>query len=816
MISTQFTICIVGKDQVSYLEECIGQASKITQEILYLDLGSKDGSAEKAVDLGASVIKAGDSLEETGKLVNKATSSNWLLFQRANEKIEARPTKIELDKLLKNKNVDAYAVTAKNTVKYDMLEPFQLIKKLNQFKNVKHSVYVSEFQIRLVRRKYTTGCLDFIINSNVETLSEIRNQIIEELVIIELIQPDEKDEPLPVEDHDLKCLKGEINYDVAPDEEMVELSEAYTGFRVLHKGYFDSFIKGAKLGFGNMRMYIPMLKFLVEHGYFKEAQDLFESWIQNRSEEEIYNTNIMGGFIYSNLLHVDRAIKCYERIIASQKSSLSLSNLGKLYLIKGERGKAIKCLKEVEDVKGDIFLKNRILSIIDNPDWKPVTLSLCMIARDEENTIRQVLESVQGIADEVIVVDTGSSDRTKEIVRELGGKVVEMLWKDDFSAARNRSLQEATCDYVLCMDADEYIDPRHRFPLAVLKKLLSAGKDMASVTKIEPPKKEKALSIQAWLDTYKEYEIVEYQVRLFPRKAGIEYKGALFESTDESLRRMGIKVASNDMLRITHSLDNRAYRDNRKISAALKSFGSIKEPIKLVEGGLLFLRLGDLERAYPWFEKAERINPQLASKIALLYAKQDQFERAKAVNKRALEHFPESSELILSLSELYYKEGNYNEVISTLNGQIEAIDRDLDPDDAARAVYYHGIASLETGNLGDGIEYLAFAHEKNPANILYKIAGIYAFSKADQWEEALQAAAQIAEEEEIDIPDKVNDFVDVGWVFMEMNRHFTGTGKTEEANLCQKVLEDIIKTKISGEEDIQRMSAVIEGIRSGI
>ena len=121
MGNIQFAICIVGKDQVSCLEQCIGQASKVTQEILYLDLGSKDGSAEKAVELGAKVIKSGDSLEETGKLVNKATSSNWLLFQRADEKIEARPTKIELDKLLKNKDVDAYVVTTKNTVKYDKL-----------------------------------------------------------------------------------------------------------------------------------------------------------------------------------------------------------------------------------------------------------------------------------------------------------------------------------------------------------------------------------------------------------------------------------------------------------------------------------------------------------------------------------------------------------------------------------------------------------------------------------------------------------------------------------------------------------------------
>ena len=207
------------------------------------------------------------------------------------------------------------------------------------------------------------------------------------------------------------------------------------------------------------------------------------------------------------------------------------------------------------------------------------------------------------------------------------------------------------------------------------------------------------------------------------------------------------------------------------------------------------------------------MNPELSAKIGKLYSGQNKLEMAKDILTGALEQFPDSSELILSMAEVYYKEENHNDVINILANRIEAIDRDLEPDDAARAVYYHGIASLETGNLGDGIEYLAFAHEKNPANILYKIAGIYAFAKVDEWEEALQLAGQLADEEGIEISMReVNDFVDMGQIFVEMNRHFTGTGKTEEATLCQKVVEDIIKTKISGEENIQRMSAVIEGM----
>jgi len=465
------------------------------------------------------------------------------------------------------------------------------------------------------------------------------------------------------------------------------LSEAYTGFRIVHKGQLEGFLAGAQSGFGHIKIYIPFLDFLCKEGFFEEARNLFEQWIEHRPDDkEQYNAQLMGCLIYSNLLEFDKAIEWFKRITETSESSLAFANLGKLYLVKGEREKAIEYLKKSKDVSGDLFLKRRTLSVIDKKEWQPLKLSLCMIARDEEADIGKAMKSLDGIVDEIIVVDTGSSDRTKEIVKEFGGKVIETKWEDHFSKARNLGIEEA--------------------------------------------------------------------------------------------------------------------------------FESIHDPLKILEGGILFLRLGDLDRAFPWLIKTKEMNHELSAKIGTLYSKQNKPEMAKNILTGALKQFPDSSELILSMAEVYYKEENYNEVINILANRIDAIDKNLESEDAARAVYYHGIASLETGNLGDGIEYLAFAHEKNPANILYKIAGIYAFSKVDQWEEALQAAAQIADEEGIEIESKINDFVDVGRVFVELNLHFTKEAKMEEANLCHKIVEDVIKNKISGEEDIQRISEVIEGIGS--
>lgn len=86
-----------------------------------------------------------------------------------------------------------------------------------------------------------------------------------------------------------------------------------------------------------------------------------------------------------------------------------------------------------------------------------LTLALCMIVKDEEAMLGQCLASVKDAVDEMIVVDTGSTDRTVEIAREHGARVVHHEWQDDFAAARNVSFDAATTDWILYLDADEVV-----------------------------------------------------------------------------------------------------------------------------------------------------------------------------------------------------------------------------------------------------------------------------------------------------------------------------------------------------------------------
>src|SRR2546421_7974014 len=96
------------------------------------------------------------------------------------------------------------------------------------------------------------------------------------------------------------------------------------------------------------------------------------------------------------------------------------------------------------------------------------SVSLCVIVKNEEARLPTCLASAGDLVDEVIVVDTGSGDRTREIATGYGARVFDFSWVDDFSAARNESLRRATGDWIFWLDADDQLDEANRRKLREL------------------------------------------------------------------------------------------------------------------------------------------------------------------------------------------------------------------------------------------------------------------------------------------------------------------------------------------------------------
>lgn len=116
-------------------------------------------------------------------------------------------------------------------------------------------------------------------------------------------------------------------------------------------------------------------------------------------------------------------------------------------------------------------------SIYGDGKTTALTISLCMIVKNEEEALGRCLRSVEGVADEIIIVDTGSTDRTKEIAESFTANIFDFEWKDDFGAARNFAFSQATGDYILWLDADDVLLEEDRLQMLQLKATLDPKVD---------------------------------------------------------------------------------------------------------------------------------------------------------------------------------------------------------------------------------------------------------------------------------------------------------------------------------------------------
>jgi GT2 family glycosyltransferase len=164
------------------------------------------------------------------------------------------------------------------------------------------------------------------------------------------------------------------------------------------------------------------------------------------------------------------------------------------------------------------------------PSARP-RVSLTMIVRDEEANLPGCLESIRGLFDEIVLVDTGSTDRTAEIARSFGARVSEFAWVDDFSAARNAALARATGDYAFWLDADDVVDPPQRRKLRELFDGLRPGDEAAYVVRCacDPEPDGSGATV------------VDH-VRLFPLREDVRWTYAVHEQILPSLRRAGVPV----------------------------------------------------------------------------------------------------------------------------------------------------------------------------------------------------------------------------------------------------------------------------------
>jgi glycosyltransferase involved in cell wall biosynthesis len=250
---------------------------------------------------------------------------------------------------------------------------------------------------------------------------------------------------------------------------------------------------------------------------------------------------------------------------------------------------------------------------VGSPGPRP-KVSLTMIVRDEEENLPHCLESVRGIFDEIVVVDTGSTDRTGEVAREYGANVFEFAWIDDFAAARNAALEHATGDYAFWLDADDVIEPPERTKVLALLEGLRLGDQAGYVVRCACDPGEDGSGGETVVD----------HIRLFPLRPDVRWSYRVHEQILPALRRAGIPVRWTDLVvRHTGYADvalraRKLERDTRILLEELKDRPD--EPFGLFNLGAIATERRDWSGALGYLRKSLELSAPSDSITRKLFA----------------------------------------------------------------------------------------------------------------------------------------------------------------------------------------------------
>lgn len=279
------------------------------------------------------------------------------------------------------------------------------------------------------------------------------------------------------------------------------------------------------------------------------------------------------------------------------------------------------------------------------------TISLCMITKNEESLLSQALSSVQSLVDEIVIVDTGSNDTTLEIAKKYNSKIINFNWTDDFSAARNASIENATGDWILVIDADELIAKRDH---ETIRQLISSSHSEMYMLIQTTYCQDNA--VFGWVpNLLNEPEGHGYSgyyesplVRLFKNKPEIRFKGRIHEHVVHS--NLKVKEVKTDV-RIHH------YGKVAINETAIKS------------KDLLYLRLGE-EKC-----KDSPDNFQAWYELGVQYWNMEKYEEGKAALEKSLKINPNYSRTLIALASLETKANNPKKAVDYYL-QVLDIDKD--------------------------------------------------------------------------------------------------------------------------------------------
>jgi glycosyltransferase involved in cell wall biosynthesis len=284
-----------------------------------------------------------------------------------------------------------------------------------------------------------------------------------------------------------------------------------------------------------------------------------------------------------------------------------------------------------------------------------ITISVCLIVKNEEKVLGRCLNSLSGIADEIIVVDTGSTDNTKSIAKEFNCNIYEFEWIDDFAAARNFSFSKATKDYIYVADADEVIDEVNKEKFQLLKTALLPEIEIVQMY----------YTNQLKFNTTYNYD-KEYRPKLYKRLRQFKWIDPIHETVQLD------PVIYDSEIEIIHMPeDNHASRDFAIFQKILKNNHPLSPKLRSMYARELFIAGNDQDflDSQSYFDKQmeESLNEDELKIILCVLTKCGRIKNdVNAILKNALKNLSlekASSEVCYEVGEYFFSIQDFKEAI---------------------------------------------------------------------------------------------------------------------------------------------------------
>lgn len=349
-------------------------------------------------------------------------------------------------------------------------------------------------------------------------------------------------------------------------------------------------------------------------------------------------------------------------------------------------------------------------------------ISLCLIAKNEQTLLPDCLASVRDVVDEVVLVDTGSTDQTVEIAERFGARVFHFPWADDFSAARNHSLEQASGDWILILDADERLSSASA---AILRETLQQTD--AEAVRVHVRDQVRGVDQIDYL--------VSVSVRLFRNRPEYRYQRRVHEQIEAVIAqaRLG-PPALNSQLLVEHLgyLPEVVQRKQK----ALRNLQWMEAEVKISGDGFAFYNLGVeyvRQQRYPEALAAlnralDRLSPRLAvaaeavHRKAICLMEMQDYRTALDVIRQGLHQYPDFVDLAYHQGEVLYRLQRYREAVDSFllcrrMGEGKGGYYSLQGISRYRSAYAIGLIHQTLRNTSEAIRWYRLCLRENPRHV---------------------------------------------------------------------------------------------------